>query len=37
MDRITPRGFDPIGTPDDRIGPMPASDLVTEQVRKRGD
>ena len=37
MDRISPRGFDPIGTPDDRIGPQPSSDLVTEQVRKRGD
>ena len=37
MDRITPRGFDPIGTPDDRIGPQPASDLVTENLRRRGD
>lgn len=37
MDRISPRGFDPIGTPDDRIGPQPSSDLITEQVRKRGD
>lgn len=37
MDRITPRGFDPMGTPDDRIGPQPASDLVTEQLRRRGD
>ena len=38
MDRISPRGFDPIGTPDDRIGPQPASDLVTEKVRRsRGD
>ena len=37
MDRISPRGFDPIGTPDDRIGPQPSSDLVTEQLRKRGD
>lgn len=37
MDRITPRGFDPIGTPDDRIGPMPASDLVTTQLRRRGN
>jgi hypothetical protein len=37
MDRISPRGFDPIGTPDDRIGPQPSSGLVTEQVRKRGD
>ena len=37
MDRISPRGVDPIGTPDDRIGPQPSSDLVTEQVRKRGD
>jgi hypothetical protein len=37
MDRISPRGFDPIGTPDDRIGPQPSSDLVTEQIRKRGD
>lgn len=35
MDRISPRGFDPIGTPDDRIGPQPSSDLITEQVRKR--
>ena len=37
MDRISPRGFDPIGTSDDRIGPQPASKLVTEQVRKRSD
>jgi hypothetical protein len=37
MDRITPRGFDPIGTSDDRIGPMPSSSLVTEQVRRRND
>ena len=37
MDRISPRGFDPIGTPDDRIGPQPSSGLITEQVRKRGD
>lgn len=37
MDRISPRGFDPIGTPDDRIGPQPSSNLVTEQLRRRGD
>jgi hypothetical protein len=37
MDRISPRGFDPIGTADDRIGPQPSSGLITEQVRKRGD
>lgn len=37
MDRISPRGFDPMGTPDDRIGPQPSSDLITEQLRKRGD
>ena len=37
MDRISPRGFDPMGTPDDRIGPQPSSDLVTENLRRRGD
>src|SRR5580693_1740098 len=37
MDRISPRGFDPMGTALDRYGPQRASDLVTTKLRRRGD
>jgi len=33
MDRITPRGFDPMGTALDRYGPQESSPLVARQVR----
>jgi len=33
MDRISPRGFDPIGTALDRYGPQEESPLISRQVR----
>jgi hypothetical protein len=33
MDRVSPRGFDPIGTALERYGPNPASDLVAREIR----
>lgn len=34
MDRISPRDFDPMGTPRNRFGDIP-SDFITEQVNGR--
>ena len=34
MDRITPRGFDPMGTSDSRAPAQEASELVSRQVRR---
>ena len=34
MDRISPRDFDPMGTPRNRFGDIP-SDAITEQVNGR--
>ena len=33
MDRITPRGFDPMGTALDRYGPQEKSPLVSRELR----
>lgn len=33
MDRITPRGFDPMGTSDTRAPPQEASELVSRETR----
>lgn len=37
MDRISPRGFDPMGTALDRYGPQASSDTVTEQLKRGRD
>jgi hypothetical protein len=34
MDRISPRDFDPMGTPRNRFGDIP-SDAITEQLNGR--
>lgn len=34
MDRITPKGFDPLGTSDTRAPPQEASDLISREVRR---
>jgi hypothetical protein len=34
MDRVTPRGFDPMGTSDTRAPAQEASELVSSQLRK---
>lgn len=34
MDRITPRGFDPMGTSDERQPAQEASQLVSREVRR---
>jgi hypothetical protein len=33
LDRITPRGFDPIGTALDRYGPQESSPLISRELR----
>ena len=35
MDRITPRGFDPMGTSDTRAPPQEGSTLLSRSVRNR--
>jgi len=35
MDRISPRGFDPMGTALERYGPQPGSDLIAGEIRGR--
>jgi hypothetical protein len=35
MDRVTPRGFDPLGTELNRIGPQESSPLLSTSVRAR--
>src|SRR5215469_3871947 len=35
MDRVSPRGFDPMGTSDTRAPPQEASELVTRAYRRR--
>lgn len=37
MDRITPRGFDPMGTSDTRAPPQEGSSLLSRQIRSRSD
>ena len=34
MDRVSPRDFDPMGTPRERFGEIPSA-LVTGQIRRR--
>jgi hypothetical protein len=34
MDRVSPRGFDPIGTSDSRAPPQEASGLVSRELRR---
>jgi hypothetical protein len=34
MDRITPRGFDPLGISEERAPPQEASNLVSRDVRR---
>jgi hypothetical protein len=34
MDRISPRGFDPMGTSDTRAPAQEASDLLSREVRR---
>jgi hypothetical protein len=42
MDRVSPRGFDPLGTSDTRLPAQEASELISREIRKgsgkrRGD
>jgi hypothetical protein len=37
MDRISPRGFDPMGTSDTRAPAQESSSLLSRSVRGRGD
>lgn len=34
MDRVSPRGFDPLGTSDSRAPPQEASELISREVRR---
>jgi hypothetical protein len=34
VDRVTPRGFDPMGTSDTRAPPQEASTLISREVRR---
>lgn len=34
MDRITPRGFDPMGTSDTRAPPQESSELISRETRR---
>jgi hypothetical protein len=34
MDRVTPRGFDPLGTSDTRAPPQEASTLISKETRR---
>jgi hypothetical protein len=34
MDRVTPRGFDPLGTSDTRAPAQEASTLISKEVRR---
>ena len=36
MDRVSPRDFDPAGTPRNRFGEIPSS-LITEKTQRRND
>ena len=36
VDRISPRGFDPMGTSDTRLPPQEASELISRGRRSRG-
>ena len=35
VDRISPRRWDPIGTPDERSGAFPSSELIAREGRRR--
>lgn len=37
MDRVTPRGFDPMGTSDTRAPAQEGSSLLSRQIRSRSD
>jgi len=36
VDRVSPRGFDPMGTSDTRAPPQEASELISRAGRRRG-
>jgi hypothetical protein len=37
MDRVSPRGFDPMGTSDTRAPPQEGSNLLSRQIRSRNN